>query len=297
MFRILLVLLMVECAHGFDADSLLLTDFDTHQLSWTAINDSVMGGRSQGGYTIEEGILHFHGVTNTDGGGFSSIRSSPELPALTGREAVRLRVRGDGRTYTFRLDTGNTRAAYWAEFATVTGVWTEVRLPFDSFVARWRGRYLDLPPPDPASVIGVGFMIYDKRDGPFRLEVDWIRVDAPFSLNSLQWKNRPLVIFAPDRDDPRLGKQLDAVQAAQDGFAERDMALVVVTPNVSFSGDERRGLLRKLEVEEGTFAVCLVGKDGSVKRHSLHPVPIEEIFEQIDRMPMRRSEMEKQRDR
>lgn len=292
-----MVLVMVGGAYGKDVDSLLLTDFDSRNLSWTTVNDNVMGGRSQGGFEIGERILLFRGVTNTDGGGFSSIRSSPEEPALAGREAIRLRVRGDGRTYTFRLDTGNARAAYWAEFATVKDEWTEVRLPFDSFVPRWRGRKLDLPPPDPAEVIAVGLMIYDKRDGPFRLEVDWIRADGPFSLSSLKWKKRPLVIFAPGGDDPRLQKQLEAVDEAKDRFEERDMALVVVTPQAGLSRNERRAIGRRLEVEDGSFAVCLVGKDGFLKRRSLGPVPMEEIFEQIDRMPMRRSEMEGRRGR
>ena len=50
---------------------------------------------------------------------------------------------------------------------------------------------------------------------------------------------------------------------------------------------------RRLEIDEGSFALCLVGKDGSLKRRSLKIVPMSEIFEQVDRMPMRKTEMEK----
>lgn len=174
--------MMAERTPDADPESLLLTDFESRRLSWTTVNDDVMGGRSKGGFEIEDGTLVFRGATNTDGGGFSSIRTSPEQLGLQGHEAIRLRVRGDGRTYTFRLDTGSAQAVYWAEFATSKDEWTEVRLPIDSFVARWRGRVLGLPAPDPAEVIAIGFMIYDKLEGPFRLEVDWIRADSASSI-------------------------------------------------------------------------------------------------------------------
>ena len=44
---------------------------------WVTVNDNVMGGRSIGDFTIKEGKLVFRGSTNTNGGGFSSIRSRP----------------------------------------------------------------------------------------------------------------------------------------------------------------------------------------------------------------------------
>ena len=291
--------MMVMALIGFtgvgEPDGLLLTDFQSRMLSWVVVNDNVMGGRSEGGFEIEKGILVFTGATNTDGGGFSSIRSRPEKLGLGGRSAIRLRVRGDGRTYTFRLDTGNSRASYWANFETKKGEWVEVRLPFDSFLPRWRGSLLDLPPPDPAEVAGVGLMIYDKRDGEFRLEVDWIRADAPFALADMKWNRRPLVVFAPKSDDPRLQAQLDSVRKAQAGFAERDMALVVVAPGHSLSRAECATLRRDLEVEDQAFAVLLVGKDGGVKRRDAEPVSMVEVFAQIDRMPMRQAEMRGER--
>lgn len=43
---------------------------------------------------------------------------------------------------------------------------------------------------------------------------------------------------------------------------------------------------------EDDFAVLLVGKDGGVKRRANDPVNLNELFAQIDRLPMRRAEME-----
>ena len=74
-------------------------------------------------------------------------------------------------------------------------------------------------------------MIYDRQDGPFRLEVDWIRAyraPSPFSMTTLQWQKRPPPVFAADEGDPRLRQQLAAVEATRDRFDEREMVLVVV---------------------------------------------------------------------
>jgi len=42
---------------------------------WYAVNDGVMGGLSSGGPRFDDGIMIFEGMINTNGGGFSSLRS------------------------------------------------------------------------------------------------------------------------------------------------------------------------------------------------------------------------------
>ena len=58
---------------------LLIFDFsedDIHE-KWIVVNDNVMGGRSKGGFAFIKNKLVFSGSTNTNGGGFSSIRTIP----------------------------------------------------------------------------------------------------------------------------------------------------------------------------------------------------------------------------
>lgn len=162
-------------------DSLLLAEFpqSTGDLPWYPVNDGVMGGRSEGGFRLEDDALVFAGTTNTDGGGFSSIRSESRPLDLEAWDGIRLRIRGDGRTYTFRLTTagartGRDRISYWADFDTRER-WEIVDVPFHRFRPRRRGRWLEGPALEPSAIDGLGLMIYDKRDGPFRLDVDWIR--------------------------------------------------------------------------------------------------------------------------
>jgi NADH dehydrogenase [ubiquinone] 1 alpha subcomplex assembly factor 1 len=294
---------------GRSADeSLLLAEFPAslESLPWRVVNDGVMGGRSEGDLQPESDSLVFSGITNTEGGGFASIRCRTHRFDLDGYTGVRVRLRGDGRDYTFRLTTWKARTgryepSYWAEFQTRDGEWMTVDVPFSRFRPRWRGRWLDGPALDPGAIDGLGLMIYDGRDGPFRLEVDWIRAyrpRQPFSMAAYRWQKRPLLIFAKSESSPPLQQQLAAVEATRDLFEERDMVLIVVlAAGPSQAGDgplsENDGdrLREAYGVREDTFAVRLVGKDGGVKRQADEIVPMEELYDLIDSMPMRQQEM------
>ena len=164
---------------------LLLTDFSpaTADFGWYVVNDNVMGGRSQGTFEVDQGKLHFTGRTNTNGGGFSSIRTEPMQLDLSEHSGIRLRVKGDGRRYTWRLTTGarwrGRPVGYWADFETTAGEWSTVDVPFSSFIPQFRGFELDGPPLDTARITGMGLMIYDKKDGDFELYLDSVSAYPP----------------------------------------------------------------------------------------------------------------------
>jgi hypothetical protein len=296
-------------AHG--DDTLLIADFpvSTQSLKWRVVNDGVMGGRSQGGFRLAEGFLVFQGTTNTDGGGFSSIRSDIARFELGDYDGIRLRVRGDVRTYTFRVTTrdtrqGRSRPSYWAEFGTQGQGWEVVDVPFSLFRPRWRGRRLEGPELDPGAIDSLGLMIYDGGDGPFRIDVDWIRAyraPGPFSMATFRWQKRPFLLFAENDQDARLRQQLSAVEASRDGFDERDMVLIVVLENGparagdrALTVDDAERLRTSYGIERGGFAFRLVGKDGGLKRQGREVIPLDTIYAQIDSMPMRQEEMRRQ---
>lgn len=173
------------------ATTRMLADFakDQGDPGWYVVNDNVMGGRSEGGFSIEQGELHFAGQTNTNGGGFSSIRTEPVQLDLSQYAGIRLRVKGDGRRYTWRLST-NARwrggeIGYWADFDTSEGTWSTVDIPFSRFIPRYRGTRLDGPELDPANITGMGLMIYDKLDGPFELHLASVEAFAAQASSAL----------------------------------------------------------------------------------------------------------------
>jgi len=150
--------------------------------AWVAQNDDVMGGISKGEAEIKDGVLHFTGTLSLDNdGGFAQVEIRNLDHDLSGKKGVKLRVRGDGRTYQLRLATNalfrGSRIAYWAEFPTRAGEWTEVNVRFTDFKPSFRGDILDGPPLDVSRVEEMGFLISDKRTEPFALEVDWIRAE------------------------------------------------------------------------------------------------------------------------
>jgi len=103
------------------------------------------------------------------------------------------------------------------------------------------------------------------------------------------------VIFAPSADHEGFKQMRSQTRAPK--FGARDLDLVEVT------GDEVRvnrepmaaptaaELRRAYDVARGTFAVRLVGKDGTVKLARSGAVPITEVYDLIDTMPMRQQEM------
>lgn len=144
------------------------------------VNDGVMGGLSTSQIKPSpDGGAIFSGVVSLENnGGFASVRLSPAVKNLKGHDAFVLRIKGDGKRYKFRARTsqGFDVPSYQAAFATKAGQWQDIRIAFKDFLPTWRGRVLkDRPNLDPAKVTSLGFLISDKQEGPFRLEIAHIK--------------------------------------------------------------------------------------------------------------------------
>ncbi|MCA8948082.1 MAG: CIA30 family protein [Planctomycetes bacterium] len=146
---------------------------------WQQIHDSVMGGRSDGGMTaVEGGIARFAGeVSLANNGGFASIQTVIDAGRMAGARGVKLRVRGDGRRYILALRGSRTYGpgSYWFEFDTEPGKWLEIDAPIDAFDFNFMGQYSRGRHIAADKVRGLAFYIYDKKAGPFALDIDWIR--------------------------------------------------------------------------------------------------------------------------
>jgi NADH dehydrogenase [ubiquinone] 1 alpha subcomplex assembly factor 1 len=298
--------LLLSAADAQPEEARMLTDFtsDSADLGWYVVNDNVMGGRSSGGFKIKGGVLHFTGITNTDGGGFSSIRSEPLELDMSAYSGIELRARGDGRRYTWRLATDarwrGREVGYWADFETSDGAWREIRIPFTRFKPQVRGYELSGPALEPGRIRGMGLMIYDNQDGPFKLELDRIasyEASEELSLSQFRWEKRLLVLSAPEQVDDELVKQLDEISHTADDFADRDMLLVTLLDEGQSTAGERvlnrdevTAMRNDLDIGPGAFTLKLVGKDGSVKLSRTAATAMRDIYGLIDTMPMRRRE-------
>lgn len=130
-----------------------------------------------------------------------------------------------------------------------------------------------------------------------------LRADAQLkpveaSLEKYKWKKRPLLLFSPSEDSPAYLRQKENIQADAQGLRERDMVVIelvgqdkVYIDGVLQRRRQSRALRERFQVPPESFAVLLVGKDGTEKSRNTNPVELEEIFGRIDQMPMRRQEM------
>ena len=161
-----------------------VAEFDREEAKaagWRVVDDGVMGGLSKGNLEIsDDGVLTFEGnLSLENNGGFSSLRTGSLQKDLSGAEGVVARVKGDGRTYQIRFGTDarfrGMEVSFMGEIATEKDKWTEVKVPFSGLTGSFRGMKLKNEKFDPAKISRVGLLLGDKKTGPFKLQVDWIR--------------------------------------------------------------------------------------------------------------------------
>lgn len=170
-------------AMGNDPELMGLVEFDGDDggVSWFTLNDDVMGGISSSRFTrTEGGIGVFSGALSLENnGGFATIRSSAGAYDLQDQRGIRVRVRGDGREYGLSVLAGDERGrerSWRKKFIVPDGEWAEIDVPFEDMVLNIRGRqFPDVGPPKREAIRSFSFIIADKNEDPFRLEIDWIR--------------------------------------------------------------------------------------------------------------------------
>lgn len=148
-------------------------------VQWRSVNDTVMGGRSQGSsYVTEAGNVIFTGeISLKNNGGFSSVRTFGGKYDLSDYEGVTVKVRGDGRKYYFTARMNDrSRLAFWFPIQTKAGEWATFKVPFSSFYATSFGRKIKGVKLNSENITSFGLMLYDKKDGEFNVELESVKV-------------------------------------------------------------------------------------------------------------------------
>jgi NADH dehydrogenase [ubiquinone] 1 alpha subcomplex assembly factor 1 len=164
----------------------ILFDFSSADAAknWQSVNDNVMGGVSEGRFQIsdQKTMTFFGKLSLENNGGFASVRTKSKKLGLNQGDVLVAKVRGDGREYQMNLYVPTFRIAYSyrSVFQTKKDEWIEVELPLDKFVATSFGQVVkNARQVEPGSVNSLGFLLSDKKAGPFRLEVEWLQVRNP----------------------------------------------------------------------------------------------------------------------
>lgn len=144
--------------------------------SWRVVDDEVMGGLSIGNFKINEnGNGLFYGkISLENNGGFSSLRYKFNQIYVSKYSKIILRIKGDGKTYQFRIkDNSNTYYSYIQTFDTLLD-WQLVEISLSNMYPSFRGRKLALPNFSSKNIEEITFLIGNKKEESFQLEIDKI---------------------------------------------------------------------------------------------------------------------------
>jgi len=146
--------------------------------NWRMVNDNVMGGVSVSTlYINKEENLIFDGEVSLDNnGGFASCRHDLGKVNLKGIKLFKLKVKGDGKTYKFRLSERYGSTNYSSNFETTNGSWLEVVIPLEDLSPTFMGYYSRSSPKlKIENMRSIGFQISDKQEGNFNLEIMYLQ--------------------------------------------------------------------------------------------------------------------------
>jgi len=190
---ILALMFIALTSNASDTIPLLDTNGKTSKIKWNIVNDTVMGGRSSSRWSKNSSALSFEGFLSLENnGGFASVRHDLNNINLSSTEGIFIKVKGDGRKYQFRIRSQASRwANYSQEFKTKKDIVQSFFLPYKDFKPSWRGRSVrNVPTLTGKDVRGIGFLLGDKVQGKFKLEILNISASTQKDFKNLLSKSK-----------------------------------------------------------------------------------------------------------
>lgn len=135
-----------------------------------------MGGKSNGCFTLDgNGHAVFKGCVSLDNnGGFSMVKHQFETIEVSGFTKVSLRLKGDGKTYQFRIKTSNSDYYSYVSSFETSGYWETIEIPFKKMYPAFRGKKLNISNFPGELMAHIAFLIGNKRVESFILKIDSI---------------------------------------------------------------------------------------------------------------------------
>jgi NADH dehydrogenase [ubiquinone] 1 alpha subcomplex assembly factor 1 len=151
---------------------------DSNLSDWATVDDTVMGGRSDGNFGLNEaGHGEYTGhVSVKNNGGFSSLRYGFPTMRSEGITKAIIRLKGDGNRYQFRVKSQNREYQSYVTYIETSGEWEEVEVTLADLKPQFRGRQLNMPDYPGELLSEIRFLIGNKKEQDFKLELDWIKL-------------------------------------------------------------------------------------------------------------------------
>lgn len=177
-------------------------------LSWTTVNDTVMGGRSSAKLVKGPNTLIWTGnLSLENNGGFVSIRSQGARFDWSGYDGVEVAVEGAGHDVQVSLQRGDMRVragGYRAMVPTAKKGVTRVAIPFSAFQLKRFGRSIQGPPVATGlkNISQLGILIADKRPGSFKVTLSEFKPVKLSKKARLAGDTKPLLMAAIEKGVP-----------------------------------------------------------------------------------------------
>jgi hypothetical protein len=121
-------------------------------------------------------------------------------------------------------------------------------------------------------------------------------------LKNHRWEDRILIIKTIDPADEQFLAQLAEIKDQNDEMIERKLVVYTILGDVftlaeyqksknQFTTGKVSGRLAKILNDNELFEVILIGLDGGIKLQQTKVLTKKELFDKIDSMPMRSSEL------
>ena len=113
-------------------------------------------------------------------------------------------------------------------------------------------------------------------------------------LSELKWKNRVLVVVTNEKEEIK-----DLITNFNNELNEREFVVIQLDGEKAFIDDKKmskrfsHSVLKKLKRIPQEVYLVLIGKDGRIKNLFSKTTNLNEIFSEVDKMPMRINEMKR----
>ena len=121
---------------------------------------------------------------------------------------------------------------------------------------------------------------------------------SPSFLEKVLWKNRIVISFMPAIESSHSNAQSKNYEKETEKWAERGLLFLEINPDlkVKINGQltnevDASEFVKIFPSNPEEYLVVLIGKDGSEKHRSFKAIPNSLLFEIIDAMPMRQTEI------
>lgn len=179
--ELLYILLFSICLSQSDYSDNIIFDFSENSSihNWKIVNDGVMGGVSKASIKLNAaGHAEFKGTVSTaNNGGFASVRYRFNKKDISGKKTIKIYLRGDSKSYQFRVKfKSSDYYSYITTFSTSNN-WESIKIDLKDLYPAFRGYKLNQSNFNSSSFEEIAFLIGNKKNEPFKLEIDKIEIE------------------------------------------------------------------------------------------------------------------------